>query len=197
MEKTRRIPQQRRAQTTVDVVLEAAAQLLERDGWAAFNTNAVAARAGVSIGSLYRYFRDKHAIVAALAEREIAAHRAHTTAILEAEGRRLAPDRALIRAFVRAFAGRRRARQVVMSAWFSTAEPSQVATGFNEVEGSLVDQDGTPLSPIAAFVLSRAVHGALRAAVLEGAEFLESQEFEDELVRLNRAYLRAVQAAKR
>ena len=31
--------------------------------------------------------------------------------------------------------------------------------------------------------------GAMRAAVLEGVDFLESQEFEDELVRLGRAYL--------
>jgi hypothetical protein len=29
----------------------------------------------------------------------------------------------------------------------------------------------------------------MRAAVLEGVDFLESQEFEDELVRLGRAYL--------
>lgn len=33
------------------------------------------------------------------------------------------------------------------------------------------------------------MHGAMRAAVLEGADFLLSQEFEDELVRLSRAYL--------
>ena len=37
--------------------------------------------------------------------------------------------------------------------------------------------------------MSRAVHGALRAAVMEGADFLTSREFEDELVRLGRAYL--------
>jgi hypothetical protein len=29
----------------------------------------------------------------------------------------------------------------------------------------------------------------MRAAVLEGADFLQSREFEDELVRLGRAYL--------
>ena len=51
------------------------------------------------------------------------------------------------------------------------------------------DADGQPLSRVTAFVLSRAVQGAMRAAVLEGADFLLSQEFEDELVRLGRAYL--------
>jgi hypothetical protein len=33
------------------------------------------------------------------------------------------------------------------------------------------------------------VHGAMRAAVMEGADFLTSREFEDELVRLGRGYL--------
>jgi hypothetical protein len=37
-------------------LLEAAAQVLERDGLEGFNTNAVAERAGVSIGSLYVVF---------------------------------------------------------------------------------------------------------------------------------------------
>ena len=49
--------------------------------------------------------------------------------------------------------------------------------------------DGRPLSRLQSFVLSRAIHGAMRAAVLEGSEYLQSPEFEDELVRLGRAYL--------
>jgi AcrR family transcriptional regulator len=51
-------------------VLEAAAQILERGGVAAFNTNAVAERAGVSIGSLYQYFPGKDALLIALMRRE-------------------------------------------------------------------------------------------------------------------------------
>ncbi|WP_199243236.1 TetR/AcrR family transcriptional regulator [Vitiosangium sp. GDMCC 1.1324] len=51
-------------------ILEAAAQLLEAQGFAAFNTNAVAERAGVSIGSLYQYFPGKDALLIALMRRE-------------------------------------------------------------------------------------------------------------------------------
>ncbi|WP_291875146.1 hypothetical protein [Caulobacter sp.] len=40
-------------------------------------------------------------------------------------------------------------------------------------------------------MLTRAIYGAMRAAVLEGVDFLESRQFEDELVRLGRAYLRS------
>jgi len=54
----------------VAVIIEAAAQVLEMDGFDGFNTNAVAQRAGVSIGSLYQYFPGKDALTAALIRRE-------------------------------------------------------------------------------------------------------------------------------
>jgi AcrR family transcriptional regulator len=66
---------QPRAQLTIARIVEAAAQLIEERGLPGYNTNAVAARAGVSIGSLYQYFPDKDAIMIALARRETAALR--------------------------------------------------------------------------------------------------------------------------
>ena len=54
----------------VETLLEAAAQVLETKGLEGFNTNAVAERAGVSIGSLYQYFPSKDALTIALMERE-------------------------------------------------------------------------------------------------------------------------------
>nr|WP_315471958.1 TetR family transcriptional regulator [uncultured Sphingomonas sp.] len=51
-------------------IIEAAARILERDGLGAFTTNAVAERAGVSIGSLYQYFPGKEALIGALIVRE-------------------------------------------------------------------------------------------------------------------------------
>ncbi|HXV93477.1 MAG TPA: TetR/AcrR family transcriptional regulator [Pseudonocardia sp.] len=68
----RRRPRQARSRQTVARVLDAAAALLEESGHAALTTNEVAARAGVSIGSLYQYFADKDALLAALAERHLA-----------------------------------------------------------------------------------------------------------------------------
>ncbi|MBR8500820.1 TetR/AcrR family transcriptional regulator, partial [Burkholderia cenocepacia] len=52
----RKAPRQRRSVATVDAIVEAAARILERDGFDGYTTNAVAALAGVSIGSLYQYF---------------------------------------------------------------------------------------------------------------------------------------------
>jgi len=68
---TRRRPLQARSAATVEAILEAAAQVFERHGYAAGTTNRIAERAGVSIGSLYQYFADKDAILVALTERHL------------------------------------------------------------------------------------------------------------------------------
>jgi AcrR family transcriptional regulator len=62
----RKAPKQERAKHTRDAIVEAAARVLADGGLRAFNTNAVAIRAGVSIGSLYQYFPNKDALMAAL-----------------------------------------------------------------------------------------------------------------------------------
>ncbi|WP_250437606.1 TetR/AcrR family transcriptional regulator [Caballeronia sp. ATUFL_F2_KS9A] len=68
----RKAPAQSRSEATVASIVEAAAQVLESEGFEGFNTNAVARRAGVSIGSLYQYFPGKDALIVALIRRESA-----------------------------------------------------------------------------------------------------------------------------
>ncbi len=67
----RKRPRQARSQATVDAILSATARVLVRSGYDSLTTNAVASAAGVSIGSLYQYFPNKEALVAALIERHI------------------------------------------------------------------------------------------------------------------------------
>ncbi|SDF62812.1 TetR/AcrR family transcriptional regulator [Terriglobus roseus] len=62
----RKQPSQERSRETVAVILEAAARILESRGLEGYNTNAVAEKAGVSIGSLYQYFPGKDALTIAL-----------------------------------------------------------------------------------------------------------------------------------
>ncbi len=62
----RRVPRQRRSRDIVDAILEATRQLLAESGPETLTTNRIAERAGISIGSLYRYFPDKAAVVEAV-----------------------------------------------------------------------------------------------------------------------------------
>lgn len=67
----RKKPTQKRSSATVAAILEAAALILETSGLVNYNTNEIAARAGVSIGSLYQYFPGKDAITRKLIAREM------------------------------------------------------------------------------------------------------------------------------
>ena len=67
-----RTAKQRRSKETVEVILESATRILSDHGWAALNTNAIAKRAGVSVGSVYEYFPNKHAIIDIILDRHLA-----------------------------------------------------------------------------------------------------------------------------
>lgn len=61
-----RVPQQSRSRALVARVLQSAAELFASEGYEQTTTNRIAAAAGVSVGSLYQFFVDKHAILDAL-----------------------------------------------------------------------------------------------------------------------------------
>jgi AcrR family transcriptional regulator len=60
--RARRNARQERAQETVRIVLEAAAQVLRKRGYVGATTNHIAEKAGVSIGTVYQYFSGKDEI---------------------------------------------------------------------------------------------------------------------------------------
>lgn len=62
-------PQQQRAKATVAHLLTTAAALLDEQGADALTTSALAQRADVRIRTVYRYFPNRQAILAALAQR--------------------------------------------------------------------------------------------------------------------------------
>ncbi|WP_137109758.1 TetR/AcrR family transcriptional regulator [Rhodobacter sp. SY28-1] len=66
----RKHPRQNRSRAKVEGILAAAADIVSGRGLEAVTTNAVAARAGISIGSLYQYFPGKAALLAALVRDE-------------------------------------------------------------------------------------------------------------------------------
>ena len=62
----RKTPRQARARATFAAIVDACAQLMASGGYDALTTNAISERAGVSVGTLYEYFPNREAIVAAL-----------------------------------------------------------------------------------------------------------------------------------
>ncbi|MCT7377932.1 TetR/AcrR family transcriptional regulator [Chelativorans salis] len=62
-------PTQKRSRERMERILSVATELIAATGSDAMRMSEVAERSGISIGSLYQYFPDKRAIIAALAER--------------------------------------------------------------------------------------------------------------------------------
>jgi AcrR family transcriptional regulator len=72
----RRVPSQERAKVRVENILAATRELLLESGIGAVTTARVAERAGVPVGSVYQYFPNKKAILAALYEEYLSGVRA-------------------------------------------------------------------------------------------------------------------------
>ncbi|WP_374573753.1 TetR/AcrR family transcriptional regulator [Phenylobacterium sp.] len=186
-EQKRRTPRQARAVSTVDVICDAAFQLLEAEGAERLTTNRVAARAGVSVGTIYQYFRDKHDILAALAERrgeaaresvvELVIHRREEGTLRRivseiGDSFRDAPRPP--RAPGRRGGGLLRRHQAFLAA----------------IDGKAGHRLG--LTPERAFVLTHTPLCLLRAAAAEPELGLDPARLEDELTRLLEAYLTAL-----
>jgi AcrR family transcriptional regulator len=67
----RKRPQQQRSRVTIDAIFEATIQVLLATGLDRITTIQIADRAGVSVGSLYQYFPNKRALLAAVVRRHI------------------------------------------------------------------------------------------------------------------------------
>jgi AcrR family transcriptional regulator len=67
----RRVPVQERSAARVQRMLDACAGLVDEVGYDGLTTTTLAERAGVAIGSVYQFFPDKRAVVAALTARNL------------------------------------------------------------------------------------------------------------------------------
>ena len=69
--KPRKWPVQARSAATIDALHIAAVQVLTREGLSRCTTTRIAARAGISVGSLYQYYPNRDALLAAVLERHL------------------------------------------------------------------------------------------------------------------------------
>lgn len=65
----RKTPRQQRGQETLDALVAATADLMDEVGYEQLTTKAIAARAGMSIGSFYQFFANKEGVVNELVQR--------------------------------------------------------------------------------------------------------------------------------
>lgn len=176
----RRHPRQARALATQAAIFEATAQILEAQGEGALTTNAIAERAGISIGTLYQYHADKASILVAMALAENARVRDQLMAAAGPDG--LSPARLAIRAQIAIMADRPATRRACLKAILATGHIAAEEKTTNR----LIERH--PGERLERFVASRAVIGVIRAAVLEASPVLADPGLEDALVRLVERY---------
>ncbi len=196
----RKKPAQARSEQTVATIIEATAQVLEREGEAALTTNRLAERAGFSIGTLYQYFPNKDSILRLLAERERERVESAVAAVVrDPAAAGLEPViRGIIAIAIGSFGNRVQLRRLLLLRFFKSdlaASVGQTTDAIGRLIAEAVVLHGggemRPLSDAGAYVLTRAIAGAIRNAVLENSPLLRSEEFKEEVVKLALAYLRA------
>jgi AcrR family transcriptional regulator len=190
----RRNPQQDRAKETISAIFEATARILEREGRRALNTNSIAERAGVSIGTLYQYFPNKEAILIAMAREQIERDGRAVLEALETSGP-VEPERAAVRALIAAYEKRRESRRIAVDTLVAEGLGHERAKSLRVVAETIAARSdffparSKPHTSTEIFVITRAVNGVLRATIEEAWDLLDTRAFEDELVKLVRGYL--------
>lgn len=187
----RKAPRQARSREMVETILEAAARVFIRRGYASATTNRIAEAAGISVGSLYQYFPSKDAIAVELLRRYretlIGLVHRHLEQVEETSFESVV--RALVGAILRAEGVDPELHRVLIEQVVRTSARAEIV-GFEEkVERLLADairqravvRDRDP--DVTAFVLVRAVLGAVHAAVVDRPA-MNGPRLVDELTRL-------------
>ena len=198
----RRKPTQARARATMDMIFEATARIIERNGIAALNTNRIAERAGISIGSLYEYFPNKDAILIAMARQRLAEDERLVRQALAGPDadQNVSLARRAIHALVALHEHRPKVRRAIMAVHLAHGFGSEHARPVQEIAELIVqrntrllgDKTAAVLDHASLFVITRAVIGVIRAAFEERSLLPGTKSLEDELVRLVEAYLAAL-----
>ncbi len=191
----RKEPSQERARHTVDAILEAAGDVLVREGFDRASTNRIADAAGVSIGSLYQYFPNKDAVVRALVERHEArmleVMRTHLGDLAGKDVREV--TRALIEGLLDAHRVKPKLQKVLLE--HGGHEASSVDAAVEALVRAAVESRRIELAvndvDVAAFLLVTAVRTACHRAVVERPDLLERPAFVDELCDLVLRYIAA------
>lgn len=195
----RKVPVQDRSRRTVEAILQAASQVLVRCGYERATTGAIAARAGVSIGTLYQYFPNKESLVASVIE----GHFKEVLAIVESalQTHRDSPLDVLLLAIIRASLDAHRLQpdlHKVLIEQIPRVGLYAQAIELSEQLSSLLRQHLAKYVPcipiprlqILAFIIETTVEALTHRAVIECPQWLISGELEAEAFSLLDPYIR-------
>ena len=195
----RKLPRQERSRITVEAILEATTQVLTEKGYNKTNTNLIAERAGVSIGSLYQYFPNKKSLIIALREQ----HSKEIEELLASKFKDLfdtPPEQAipqLIKTVIEVHAINPRLHQV-LSAEIPLSERSQeqiqqTDEHIAKLLRTYLERWRSCINPknidMTVFILNCTVESLCHAAVIEHPDFIKDSRFEREVSNLILAYL--------
>jgi AcrR family transcriptional regulator len=194
----RKQPRQRRSRALVEQLKAAATRILSQRTIDELTTNEVAERAGISVGSLYQYFPNKHALVAALVRSRASQDIAELTQFLDAPSD--LPLAEVLQSGVRALVTHHRKSPRL----YRTLLRAVPDLGQNEAVRELARAGRTRLAAflrtraretrpldaeLAALILGRALEAAVHEVILERPEWLDDPRLIDELTTLSVRYL--------
>jgi len=187
----RKTPSQARSAWTVDLILQAAAQVLELFVNDELTTKRVAKRAGVSIGTLYQYFPNRDALLVALADREAQRIGERMRMLVNSDpGNREDPARSMVKALIRSYAGRRGARRqfALMVTMTGRSGGSLLRKEIAEFLGQTWDRShaagGPTINKVYAYATVNAIVGVLQAAALDNSPILKEPDLEEALCQV-------------
>lgn len=197
--KPRKLPKQERSRLTVAAILEATTQILTEKGYEKTNTNLIAERAGVSIGSLYQYFPNKKSLIIALREQ----HSQEIAELLESKFDDLfdsPPEIAipeLVKAVIAVHAINPRLHQVLNEEIPRSERLQEQIQKTDERIGELLrayltrwhDHIRPQNIEMTIFIINCTVESLCHSAVIENPQFVSNSEFVQEVSNLVISYL--------
>ncbi|SDT92041.1 transcriptional regulator, TetR family [Pseudomonas pohangensis] len=195
---SRRKPLQERARFKVELILEAATQLIDKDGLDGLTTNRIAEIAGISIGTLYQYFADKQAIIDKLGQRVLREVSDKLRSSLQEQTVKNPDEQAriLIRTIFGAFDHHSRVHRELINHTLAQGNHHFMDETANMVAGILsssgiTDEHGQTrrLSKAEAFVLTWSFVGVIRASAVANEQDLPYPQIEEALLQLIRRFV--------
>jgi AcrR family transcriptional regulator len=195
----RKQPKQARSQATVNAVLEATVQVLEREGVDAATTTRIAEVAGVSIGTLYQYFSHRDAILDALQDREFERALGLMQGVLSDGNLERAPREtvtAVVKGLAAIYASRPGLHRLLAIEGLRVAKAERVHAFDMRIVGIISHFLSATRAPIrrknveaAAFVAYQSVRATMLASLLERPPGLGEADLIEELADLVLRYL--------